>query len=196
MITRQSICHYTNRGHCRAISSSLKFQPAVRYSSTTEPSVQDFSELLSKPTWSVRSLLPTIDSSETPDINSKQLHHLLRLSALPPPKDAAEEREMLQTLQSQLHFVKKIQSVHTEGLEPLQSIHDETMAAREENEIKYEDLTKYMKNEERAAEGRMILKSRRGEIIKSNEAEGWSVLAQASRTVRKHFIVRSNASKE
>ena len=89
----------------------------------------DVEALLSTPTWSVQNLLPNKDREEPPrdeDIKPEQLHRLLRLSALPMPKSPEEEEEMLRTLGLQLHFVRKMQSVDTEGVEPLQSIRDET----------------------------------------------------------------------
>ena len=102
-------------------------------SGSTKAEHVDVEELLSKPTWSVSSLLPPKDPSpESPQISSKQLHHLLRLSALPPPKDEAEEAKMLSTLSSQLHFVKDIQSVDTTGVEPLRSLRDETAEGEKE----------------------------------------------------------------
>src|ERR1700753_1108709 len=93
-------------------------------------------ELLSKPTWSVSSLLPPKgQSTDLPEVSSKQLHHLLRLSALPPPKNKEEEARMLQILASQLHFVKEIQKVDTTGVEPLRSLRDETPTGEMEAEL-------------------------------------------------------------
>ena len=196
MIIRWSIRRSISRQLHKANLASPRVRLPVSYSSTARSTEQTISTLLSKPTWSIRSLLPAGELAETPDITSKQLHHLLRLSALPPPKDAAEEKEMLETLQSQLHFVKKIQSVNTEGLEPLQSIHDETIVAREENELKLEDLAQYMKDEARAAGGRIIVKSRHIEPAQENEAEDWNVLGQASRTAGKYFVVEGGVPRE
>src|SRR6266516_5495727 len=65
-------------------------------------------KLLSKPSWSVRSLLPDSQTTSSPEVTPKQLHHLLRLSALPQPSSSEEETKMLQTLSSQLHFVMEI----------------------------------------------------------------------------------------
>lgn len=101
----------------------------------------NISKIFGTPTWSVRrSLLPSSlspspsaspDNKEEPTqtITSKTLHHLLRLSALPPPANAAEEASMLATLGTQLHFVRDIQSVDTTGVEPLSAIRDETAAS-------------------------------------------------------------------
>lgn len=100
-------------------------------------------EAFATPNWSVRSLLPsdtstssssTSTSTTLPDettattkkITPETLNHLLRLSALPPPASEAEQAAMLSTLETQLHFVRDIQTVDTKGVEPLRVIRDET----------------------------------------------------------------------
>ena len=96
----------------------------------------ELEKLLAEPTWSVESLLPPkTRASDAPQITSKQLHHLLRLSALPPPETPEQEQKMLDTLAAQLHFVGKIQEVDTTGVKPLRAIRDETMAAEKEQMI-------------------------------------------------------------
>lgn len=84
------------------------------------------------PNWSVRSLLPSdistsSSSTTTTKITPETLNHLLRLSALPPPAREAEQAAMLSTLETQLHFVRNIQTVDTTGVEPLCVIRDETL---------------------------------------------------------------------
>ncbi|KAI9874401.1 MAG: hypothetical protein M1830_009789 [Pleopsidium flavum] len=158
-------------------------------SSPLEPAEID--SMLSKPTWSVRSLLPsTSDTPETPEITPKQLHHLLRLSALPIPESKEEEEKMLQNLSSQLHFVKEIQNVDTTGVEPLRSIRDETREAEKENEIKMEDLKEaFSKEEIIGRSGR--LRRRKDLPVDTKGAEHWDVLGQASRKVGRYFVVES-----
>jgi Asp-tRNA(Asn)/Glu-tRNA(Gln) amidotransferase C subunit len=57
----------------------------------------------------------------------EKLHHLLRLAALEPPADAAAERELLRTLNAQLHFVRQVQAVEIPpGVEPLCAVRDES----------------------------------------------------------------------
>ncbi|RPB26181.1 hypothetical protein L211DRAFT_764493, partial [Terfezia boudieri ATCC MYA-4762] len=86
-------------------------------------------EALSKPSWSVRSLLPPKTNAasipETSKITPEKLRHLLRLAALPPPASEEEEADLMKTLLDQLHFVKDAQSVDTYGIEPLAVIRDE-----------------------------------------------------------------------
>jgi Asp-tRNA(Asn)/Glu-tRNA(Gln) amidotransferase C subunit len=56
------------------------------------------------------------------EISSQTLHHLLRLSALPQPSSPAEEEKLLSALHDQLHFVRHVQSVPTDGVHPLSRI--------------------------------------------------------------------------
>ncbi|KAI2631703.1 hypothetical protein GGS21DRAFT_157520 [Xylaria nigripes] len=111
-------------------------RPSTRPQTPLEPTT-DIASLLSQPSWSVRSLLPPKSASTTitPTITPETLHHLLRLSALPPPKSPAEESQMLATLSSQLHFVRAIQSVDTTDITPLRVIRDETAQGLREQTI-------------------------------------------------------------
>lgn len=105
-------------------------------SNSSQPSkTPSFQKVFASPSWSVRALLPTSSpssSSPTPrdidatKISPKTLHHLLRLSSLPPPSTPEEESALLDTLHTQLHFVRAIQAVDTTGVAPLTSIRDES----------------------------------------------------------------------
>jgi len=148
--------------------------------------------MLSKPTWSVRSLLPPTTPTKT--ITQKQLHHLLRLSALPLPKDQAEEEKMLDSLHSQLHFVSDIQSVNTEGVEPLVRIAEETEEAMKENTIGLEDLKHVIDDEIVVGRNRRRRRVRKEGIV--GEGEDWDVFSTAGETVDvpgsgRYFVVRS-----
>ncbi|GIZ40931.1 hypothetical protein CKM354_000425100 [Cercospora kikuchii] len=146
----------------------------------------DIDQLLSRPTWSVSSLLPSSSSSSsTPEITPKQLHHLLRLSALPPPKDATEEQKMLSTLSSQLHFVKDIQQMDTTGVEPLRSLRDETKQGEKEAELGLDALKVALENEE--IRGRWHKRIRRQR--KPADSQRWDVLGCASKKVGRYFVV-------
>jgi hypothetical protein len=122
------------------------------------------------------------------------LHHLLRLSALPLPKSPEEEAEMLKTLHAQLHFVKDIQKVDTEGVEPLQSIRDETEEGIKDITIGMEKLKEAFEKEEIKGRNRRP-RRRRGELVDPNEVEDWDVLGTAGEKVElaggKYFVVRS-----
>ncbi|KAK4461789.1 hypothetical protein QBC42DRAFT_287183 [Cladorrhinum samala] len=120
-------------------SSSSSFS-----SSSSSPSSQNqsISSILSKPTWSIRSLLPPSSlpppgspQSSTPQRPSSQtLTHLLKLSSLPAPESPSA---LLSTLHSQLHFLQALQSLQTppELTPPLSSIRDETPLGLSESTI-------------------------------------------------------------
>ncbi|KAM3531775.1 hypothetical protein NHJ13051_000511 [Beauveria bassiana] len=145
-------------------------------------------KILARPTWSVRSLLAENDASPAETISSAQLHHLLKLCALPLPKSEEEEASMITTLQSQLHFVKAIQRVDTSGLEPLQAIRDETEEGRREATIGLDDLKQVLAKEIRV--GHYKRPKRIKEKVES-EAENWDALSTASKKAGKYFVVES-----
>lgn len=101
---------------------------------------------------------------------------------------------MLKTLHSQLHFVRDIQSVDTEGVEPLQSIRDETEEGVKEATIGLEDLKNAFKNEEFVGRNRRP-RRRRGEPVNTKGVEDWDVLGTASEKAEtpggRFFVVRS-----
>ncbi|KAF2096712.1 hypothetical protein NA57DRAFT_78308 [Rhizodiscina lignyota] len=165
--------------------------------------------LLSKPTWSVRSLLPPSNDSTnttpqessaptTPEITSKQLHHLLRLSALPAPQDEAEEARMLQTLSSQLHFVRSIQSIDTTGVEPLRSLRDESERGDKERTLGMAEMQDALDQEEIVGNHHKRIRRRprriQDEGIKN--AEDCDVLGSAKRKVGRFFVVEGAPREE
>lgn len=164
----------------------------VRMSSTEAKGPDDIATMLAQPSWSVKSLLePTPGSLQEAPITQKQLHHLLRLSALPLPESENEEARMIKDLQSQLQFVKVIQSVNTDGLEPLQSIRDETKRAERENMITVQSLKDEFDKE--------VVVGRRGRITKTQvppcDAEGiedWDPLGQAPKKLGRYFVVETD----
>ncbi|KAI0974789.1 hypothetical protein F4678DRAFT_350907 [Xylaria arbuscula] len=185
---------------------------------------QTLAPLLSRPTWSVRSLLPGHQAPTS--ISAKTLHHLLRLSALPLPRNAAEEATMLATLSSQLHFVRAIQGVDTTGVAPLRAIRDETTAGLREQTVGLEELRHALEAEdivgharrprrrrtprsnapskEEGGEelpGRVISQGLDGPVrvdkrIPTNEGdEDWNALGGASETAGgRYFVVRSRGT--
>ncbi|KAH7357009.1 hypothetical protein BKA65DRAFT_495945 [Rhexocercosporidium sp. MPI-PUGE-AT-0058] len=154
----------------------------------------DISALLSKPTWSVRSLIPSESIPPSSEISRQKLHHLLRLSALPLPRSPEEETSMLATLHSQLHFVQNIQNVDTEGVEPLQSIRDETDEGIKDITIGLEALKEALGKEDIKGRNRRP-RRRRDEVVDTKGVEDWDVLKTAGEKVEtpggNFFIVRS-----
>ncbi|KAI0459006.1 hypothetical protein F5B21DRAFT_375119 [Xylaria acuta] len=143
--SRQQTTAAQSTAAAASLTRPSRTQPSSDPTTTTAP---DLASLLSQPTWSVRSLLPS-SSSPTPSsssqpttttITSKTLHHLLRLSALPLPRTPGEESQMLATLSSQLHFVRAIQGVDTAGVAPLRVIRDETASGLREQTIGLAEL--------------------------------------------------------
>ena len=157
---------------------------------TPAPEKLDIEKLLSQPTWSVQSLLPPQEQADEPSpISSKELHHLLRLSALPPPKTAQEEADMLKTLASQLHFVKEIQKVDTTGVTPLRAIRDERLEVEKEQEITLESLDEALQQEEVVGKHYKRIRRKLNRPSPPRNPEGWNPLELAQRKSGKFFVV-------
>ncbi|MCJ1253922.1 hypothetical protein MMC24_001736 [Lignoscripta atroalba] len=165
-----------------------------RKESTNVSGSSDIAAILAKPSWSVQSLLDTSDKSVTDStITKKQLNHLLRLCALPLPETKEEETKMIQTLESQLHFVRAIQRVDTSGIEPLQSIRDETMEAEQEHEITVGSLQAYFDKEEVVGSSGRI-RNKKVHAVDTRVVEDWNALAQASKKVGRYIVVDTSKS--
>lgn len=171
--------------------SSLRInRPIFRYYSS-KPDDTDIESMLEKPTWSVRSLLPDPAARpSSPTVTPAQLKHLLRLSALPQPSSPEEEQQMLETLESQIHFVREIQKVDTTGVEPLQSIRDESPEAVKESTIGLEQLKEALSKERVIGRNKKI---QRIESARNDRPDGdaWdgNALGYASKTKGKFFVV-------
>ncbi|KAF2198756.1 hypothetical protein GQ43DRAFT_144690 [Delitschia confertaspora ATCC 74209] len=179
----------------RRSSLPLRIRPTSSYSTETDTkNFQEISQLFSKPAWSVESLLPPKTAPlSAPQITSSQLHHLLRLSALPLPENSDEESRMLETLSAQLHFVGEIQQVDTTGVTPLPAIRDETVAAEESQVITLEGLRDALGQEEVVGKHYKRIKRKSGSVD-AKDVDGWDVLGQAERKVGRYFVVESERS--
>ncbi len=100
---------------------------------------------------------------------------------------------MLKTLHSQLHFVRDIQNVNTEGVEPLRSIRDETEEGIKDITIGVEELKDAFAKEEIKCRNKRP--RRRREVVDTEGIEDWDVLGTAGEKVEtpggRFFIVRS-----
>lgn len=97
---------------------------------------------------------------------------------------------MLESLNSQLHFVKEIQSVDTTGVEPLRSIRDETLQGENEKELGMDDLKDGFAREEKVGRsGR--LRTKRNLPEDTNDAEQWDPLAYTGKKVGRFFVVET-----
>lgn len=164
----------------------------ARKSSTKAKGPDDIALMLAQPSWSVKSLMePTDKALSDVSITQKQLHHLLRLSALPLPQSDSEEARMITDLQSQLQFVQAIQKVNVDGVEPLQSIRDETKQAEEENTITVQSLKDEFDKE--------VVVGRRGRITRAkippcdnDVVRDWDPLSQAPKKLGRYFVVETD----
>lgn len=151
--------------------------------------------LPSRPTWSLQDLVNRDPLETPPTVSPKELHHLLRLSALPLPKDIVEQEKMLKDLQSQLHFVRAIQKIHIpEHVKPLQSIRDETVEGMKEREFTVESLADEFEKEEVVGKRGRIRSKKPKDVDKTpkqNEVEQWDPLALAPRTVGRYIAVNT-----
>lgn len=164
------------------------FTTTTRYASAVSEQHVDVNELLSKPTWSVASLLPKASDADSNEVSSKQLRHLLKLSALPPPKDDAEEAKMLKTLSSQLHFVKEIQRTDTTGVQALQSLRDETARGEQEAELGLEALKNALAAEDVRGKFHPRIRRRR-DAAQATKKDEWNVLGTAGKKTGRYFVV-------
>lgn len=147
-------------------------------------------ELLSTPTWDVRSLIPSVEQVEADqEVTPEQLRHLLRLSALPYPETPKQEATMLRALKAQLHFVGAIQRVDTTGIKPLQGLRDETEEAEREEEVGMESLRQALLDEE--GRGKYHRRTRRKPTPTDVQCpdEQWDVLGQVPKRVGRFVVV-------
>ncbi|KAL8673102.1 MAG: hypothetical protein Q9168_002485 [Polycauliona sp. 1 TL-2023] len=143
------------------------------------------------PTLSLQDIFEATSADLEPQITDEEIRHLLRLSALPMPKDSAEQQRMKKDLCSQLKFVKAIQQINIpDSIRPLQSIRDETEDGMKEQEITVESLAdEFAKEEVVGIRGRI----RRREGLKAVEGkeEAWDPLALAPRTIGRYVAVNT-----
>jgi len=113
--------------------------PPSRSTATLKPPVPpdiskgkgvDLDEVVGVPGWRLEDLLPPRrerkeGGAENGEITPRTLNFLLDLSGLPHPQSSAEKASLLSALQDQLHFVKHVQSVPTDNVEPLVRIGNE-----------------------------------------------------------------------
>jgi hypothetical protein len=100
---------------------------------------------------------------------------------------------MLQTLESQIHFVKEIQKVDTTGVEPLRAIRDETEEGIEEQTITLADLQEHLDAEKVVGRNGRIKRQPR-EDLEAREAEDWDPFGmsegQAKNKGRYFFVTK------
>lgn len=99
---------------------------------------------------------------------------------------------MLQTLESQIHFVKEMQQVDTTGVDPLRSIRDETPSAVKETTIGLDQLRDAMGMERVSGRSNRIERVH-GEKNTRPDGDTWdgNALGSASKTKGKYFVVET-----
>lgn len=188
--------------HLGTVSSSISSSSSQQQQQKT-----DLKDLLSRPTWSVRSLLPSTTTSSEPTntISPSQLTHLHSLSALPNPTTPSTLESLTRTLQSQLHFVRAIQAVDTTGVAPLSAIRDETAAGRREQTVTLNHLAEVLQSERSVGRARRprrlrvtaaTTKGAESGRVSTDDEPGWDVLGAAKRRAGQYFVVKSSSSKQ
>ncbi|KAE8393617.1 DUF726-domain-containing protein [Aspergillus alliaceus] len=181
--------------HLRSTASQLSRRISPLTSRLSRSEEVDVDALLAKPSWSVRSLLPDQSAKQSSQsVTPAQLHHLLRLSALPQPSSKEEETKMLETLESQIHFVREIQRADTTGVVPLQSIRDESPEALKENTVGLGQLKEALSKERVVGRNKRIqrVESERNDCPDGDAWDG-NALGYASKTKGKFFVFGSAA---
>ena len=176
--------------HRQLLPALFRTRAGCRLLSSTSQAPDDFDGMLKEPSWSVKSLFESEGSAPAPAITKKQLYHLLRLSALPLPESEDQEAKMIKDLQSQLKFVRAIQEVDTEGVEPLQSIRDETQDAQRENEITVTTLREELDKEEVVGKrGRIRRRMEVPDAARDEQVNDWDPLSQAPKKLGRFIVV-------
>lgn len=140
-------------------------------------------------------MLPN-EGEQEPTVSQAQLHHLLKLSALPLPKSADEEARMLKTLEAQIHFVKEIQGIDTTHVKPLVAIRDETAANVKEEMITLEKLQPCLDQEEKVGINGTIRRRKPTEMLKDSEWDPFELgEGKESRKKGRFFFVKKEAPK-
>ena len=138
-------------------------------------------------------MLPESKTDQPSLVSRDQLHHLLKLSALPTPKSEKEEFTMLKTLENQIHFVEEVQSIDTTDVEPLVAIRDESADNIKDEMITLEKLQPYLDQEEKVGNNGTIRRKKPATMIKDS---GWDPFklgdGEESRRKGKFFFVRKD----
>ena len=151
-------------------------------------STAELEAFVAQPSWSLGTFLPSA-KDDLSTVTKTDLHHFLRLSALPLPVTHQEEKSMLRTLASQLHFVRELQGVSTADVVPMRSLNDETIAAQQESTYSLESLRAQFEKEE--IMGKHYKRVRRIITAPQNirgEHE-WEVLDKTEKATGRYFTV-------
>ncbi|KAL9037766.1 MAG: hypothetical protein Q9180_003537 [Flavoplaca navasiana] len=176
----------------RYIGTSVKRAVVKRAFSAPQSRQEGHDDFLPHhPTWSLQDLFQNRTGDAETQVSDKEVEHLLRLSALPIPKDLAEQQRMKKDLQSQLKFVKAIQEIDIpDSVKPLQSIRDETEEGMKEQEITVESLANEFAREDVVGIRGRIRRKEGTKAVKGKD-ERWDPLALAPRTIGRYVAVNT-----
>ncbi|RKF80862.1 putative duf726 domain-containing protein [Golovinomyces cichoracearum] len=149
-------------------------------------------KFLNQPTWSTNEILQDKDDSSETLITDQEIQRLLRLSALPTSVDRQQLESIRRDLQSQLKFVRHVQSVDTEGVEPLVCVRNETTEGIRDSTVTLDDLMPALSKEYQKGK---CLRPRRREEPLPREENDWDVFATSENVVElngeKYFAVQA-----
>lgn len=100
---------------------------------------------------------------------------------------------MIADLESQLQFVRAIQEVDTEGVEPLRAIRDETKDAELDGVIGMKELKEEFEKEEVVGRRGRIRRRDGGRLneVEDVEERGWDPLGQAPKKMGRFIVVET-----
>lgn len=164
----------------------------LRDGAQQSPAEDPIDKFLNQPTWSTNEILQDKDDSSETLITDQEIQRLLRLSALPTSVDPQQLELIRRDLQSQLKFVRHVQSVDTEGVEPLVCVRNETTEGIRDSTVTLDDLLPALSKEYQKGK---CLRPRRREEPLPREENDWDVFATSENVVElngeKYFAVQA-----
>ncbi|TQS37805.1 hypothetical protein Golomagni_01709 [Golovinomyces magnicellulatus] len=149
-------------------------------------------KFLNQPSWSTSEILQDKDDSSQTSITDQEIKRLLRLSALPTSIDTQQLELIRRDLQSQLKFVRHVQSIDTDGVEPLVCLRNETTEGLRDLTVTLDDLLPALSMEYQKGK---CLRPRRREEPLPREDNDWDVFATSENVVElngeKYFTVQT-----
>ncbi|KAI0998061.1 hypothetical protein K3495_g10127 [Podosphaera aphanis] len=153
--------------------------------------IDPIDQLLATPTWSVEDLVHPTPAPVSDEPDHAALLHLLRLAALPQPVSAYHSKIYRAELHAHLRFVQDVQSVCTDGIEPLVCIRNETELGVREKTISLDDLKEALSRE--SVRGKCARPRREPRELKLCSEEEWDMFGASKNVVtvngEKYFVV-------
>ncbi|RKF82900.1 putative duf726 domain-containing protein [Golovinomyces cichoracearum] len=174
------------------VEAHIAIETELRDGAQQSPAEDPIDKFLNQPTWSTNEILQDKDDSSETLITDQEIQRLLRLSALPTSVDPQQLELIRRDLQSQLKFVRHVQSVDTEGVEPLVCVRNETTEGIRDSTVTLDDLLPALSKEYQKGK---CLRPRRREEPLPREENDWDVFATSENVVElngeKYFAVQA-----